>query len=311
MRNKQIDVLKGIGAILVVIGHIVTGTIKNIIYAFHMPLFFFLSGYVFNTKKKFMEFVIANVKSLLIPFYIFNIISLLFNIDYINNNSFLNILDNIFYFNSSVAWNTSLWFFIVLFNTKILFYILNKLCKESTIKTFICTIITLFLGIIIIKYDIWLPFGLKIVPISLTFMYIGYMAKKIELLEKIKFNYKNVVICIFITAIFIISSIYNERVNMSTNLYGNYILYFLNALCGIYIMLVLSKPLENSKILSIYASLSMLMFSTQRILYKLYPFDISKHVTETIILTLAIYLVYYFIKSLLKRKNKEKLVLSK
>lgn len=311
MRNKQIDVLKGIGAILVVIGHIVTGTIKNIIYAFHMPLFFFLSGYVFNTKKKFKEFVINNIKSLLIPFYIFNIISLLFNIEYIQNNSLSKILDGIFYYNSAIVWNTSLWFFIVLFNTKILFYILNKLCKESPNKIFICTLIILFLGIIIIKYDIWLPFGLKIVPISLTFMYIGYIAKKIELLDKIKFNYKSIIICVFITSIFIISSIYNKRVNMSTNLYGNYILYFLNALCGIYIMLVLSKPLENSKMLNIYASLSMIMFSTQRILYKLYPFDIHNHIIESITLTLVIYLVYYFIISLFKRKNKEKLVLLK
>lgn len=309
MRNKQIDVLKGIGAILVVIGHIVTGTIKNIIYAFHMPLFFFLSGYVFNTKKKFKEYLIQNIKTLIIPFFVFNLISLLFNIDYIQNNSLTKVLDCIFYFNSAVAWNTSLWFFIVLFNTKILFYIINKLCCDSTKKTFICTLTILFLGIAILKYNIWLPFGLTIVPISFTFMYIGYVAKKIELLEKIKFNFKNIILCIFITAIFIISSIYNERVNMSTNLYGNYILYFFNALCGIYIMLILSKPLENSKTLNIYANLSMIMFSTQRILYKLYPFDIHSYVIVSIILTLLIYLIYYFIKSLFKRKHKEKSVL--
>lgn len=300
MRNKQIDVLKGIGAILVVIGHIVTGNIKVVIYAFHMPLFFFLSGYVFSNKKKFREYFITNVKSLLIPFFIFNIISLLFNIDYIHNNSFSNILDNIFYFNSSVAWNSSLWFFVVLFFTKIIFYTLNKLCN-STKKLGIFIAVLLAIGIVIIKYNIWLPFGLKIVPFSLTFMYIGYIAKKVELLEKINLNFKSITLCIILTVIFIISSLYNERVNMSTNIYNNYFLYFFNALCGIYILLIISKPLTNSKILNIYASLSLIMFSTQRILYKLYSFDMSKHIILSILLTLTIYFIYYWIKYLFKK----------
>lgn len=48
-RIVSIDVLKGVAAYLVVLGHIVTGKeecrgIYNLIYAFHMPLFMFLAG---------------------------------------------------------------------------------------------------------------------------------------------------------------------------------------------------------------------------------------------------------------------------
>ena len=61
-RVEYIDVLKGFAIILVIIGHIADGYINanifidntsvlkntyNIIYSFHMPLFLFLSGYVF------------------------------------------------------------------------------------------------------------------------------------------------------------------------------------------------------------------------------------------------------------------------
>lgn len=63
-RNEALDVLRGIGIILVVIGHAIRGVynadlfpnetlffaIDNAIYAFHMPLFFFLSGLVFAPK---------------------------------------------------------------------------------------------------------------------------------------------------------------------------------------------------------------------------------------------------------------------
>lgn len=58
MRDETIDVLKGIGIILVVIGH--SGCpeqLINIIYMFHMPLFFIASGYLLNPQK------LINVKS--------------------------------------------------------------------------------------------------------------------------------------------------------------------------------------------------------------------------------------------------------
>ena len=45
-RVEWIDAAKGIGIILVVLGHIwLIGPGQKIINSFHMPLFFFLSGY--------------------------------------------------------------------------------------------------------------------------------------------------------------------------------------------------------------------------------------------------------------------------
>ena len=52
-RNDFIDFLKGIGIILVVIGHVSQNErINDFIYSFHMPLFFFISGFLFNYKKE-------------------------------------------------------------------------------------------------------------------------------------------------------------------------------------------------------------------------------------------------------------------
>ena len=60
MKNRisYIDIAKGIGIFLVIWGHIIlSGPAYNIIYAFHMPLFFFLSGFVFS-KNKFIFLVL-------------------------------------------------------------------------------------------------------------------------------------------------------------------------------------------------------------------------------------------------------------
>lgn len=56
VRNESIDILKGILIILVIIGHILHGSLDDnilryYIYSFHMPVFFFLSGYLLNIDK--------------------------------------------------------------------------------------------------------------------------------------------------------------------------------------------------------------------------------------------------------------------
>ncbi|MBP9989017.1 MAG: acyltransferase family protein, partial [Ruminococcus sp.] len=70
-RIDWIDMAKGYGMILVIIGHIVAdkGIAFRLISSFHMPLFFVLSGYLFSNKKTFKEFFIKKVKSLVVPYF--------------------------------------------------------------------------------------------------------------------------------------------------------------------------------------------------------------------------------------------------
>lgn len=52
MRNLNIDISKGIAIILMVIGHSSYPTeLYKIIYSFHMPLFYLLSGYFMNKNS--------------------------------------------------------------------------------------------------------------------------------------------------------------------------------------------------------------------------------------------------------------------
>ena len=50
-RLAEFDVLKGIGILLVVLGHTtISDPMKYMIYCFHMPLFVAVSGYFFHPK---------------------------------------------------------------------------------------------------------------------------------------------------------------------------------------------------------------------------------------------------------------------
>lgn len=51
-RLDHIDACKGIGILLVILGHTnVPSIVHTIIYSFHMPLFFIISGYLFSEAK--------------------------------------------------------------------------------------------------------------------------------------------------------------------------------------------------------------------------------------------------------------------
>ena len=71
-RIEYIDIAKGIGILLVVLGHndfeVISVFAQRLIYSFHMPLFFFLSGYFLNTAIPFFEFIKKRSNTLLKPF---------------------------------------------------------------------------------------------------------------------------------------------------------------------------------------------------------------------------------------------------
>lgn len=71
-RIEYIDIARGIGILLVVLAHNDFGYISpyghEVIYSFHMPLFFFLSGYFIRTDISFVEFTKKRFHSVLKPF---------------------------------------------------------------------------------------------------------------------------------------------------------------------------------------------------------------------------------------------------
>lgn len=75
-RENWIDWAKALGILLVVMGHSVYASkdVTSFIFVIHMPLFFFVSGYLFKTSRSWYEISISNVKTLLIPYIGFNII---------------------------------------------------------------------------------------------------------------------------------------------------------------------------------------------------------------------------------------------
>lgn len=71
-RLNYLDNLKGFGMIMVVMGHIslLPISVNHFIYSFHMPLFFLISGYLYNQKDiTIYNEILINFKRYIIPYF--------------------------------------------------------------------------------------------------------------------------------------------------------------------------------------------------------------------------------------------------
>ena len=85
-RIDWIDAAKGFAILLVMMGHSdPPEVVMTWLYTFHVPLFFFLSGYVFKIKngENFLSFVRRKIFTLVVPMILFSIVSILIDVIYI------------------------------------------------------------------------------------------------------------------------------------------------------------------------------------------------------------------------------------
>lgn len=95
-RDKSIDIVKAICIVLMVMCHAgISLPYSKFIYMFHMPVFFIVSGYVFNSKHSdsfdaFVMFVKRKIKRLWFPFFVSTSVFLVLNNFFIKINVYTN-----------------------------------------------------------------------------------------------------------------------------------------------------------------------------------------------------------------------------
>jgi len=134
-RVDWIDTAKGLGIILVMLGHLNINGLEDWIYSFHMPMFFFLSGYVFSAKDDPLTFLKKRCKSMLIPYFSIGFIIIIYEIimDLIEKTFVAKeIWDKIKLMLIQIrCWD--LWFLACLFCVTIIFYFIAKIIRNSVI----------------------------------------------------------------------------------------------------------------------------------------------------------------------------------
>lgn len=188
-RNISFDVLKGIGIVLVCIGHTPT-VLTTWIYGFHMPLFIFISGY-FYKHVSFKEIIKKGFKNNIKPYLIFCVISLVMLLIYlaIAHRPFTNLLDFVTPFDTTNYLLTrTIWFLPCLFLICISFSLIKRLFN-SRLSLIICLLLYV-IDCCLVYNQIHLPFFIDTAMGMIVFYAIGYEVKCSGMLDRKMFQSK-------------------------------------------------------------------------------------------------------------------------
>ncbi len=138
-RIAYLDIARGIGMILVVMGHVeyVDATVRQFISAFHMPLFFLISGILVwekqEEKRSFTELVKKKLRSIMLPYVVFSLLSFVIEGSRIALKGLdeWNIVVRQLYQSLCLQGVSTLWFLSALFMSELLFIGIRKKTKNS------------------------------------------------------------------------------------------------------------------------------------------------------------------------------------
>jgi fucose 4-O-acetylase-like acetyltransferase len=262
-RIEYLDIAKGIGILLVVLGHndfeVISLFLQRLIYSFHMPLFFLLSGYFLNTAVPFGDFVKKRFHALLKPFF-FTIFLIYFtSISFEKmgfNTAITRIVKSLYGSGAYLDW-VQLWFLPHLFAVSIYAYLFITLAGKLRNRWVTWGILLATLAIAIPFLNVFYPFPLSILgkdyelqglPFSLDlvlatgfFFILGHELRQVTT-EK---TFDNWLILVATGGIVLLLNIlFPYEIDFNIRLYESFLVNTTEAILGILFILALARQLE-------------------------------------------------------------------
>ena len=79
-RNKSIDIARGIAIISIMLGHLGNSQINRVVFTYHVPLFFLITGYFLKCKGDLFSFIKKKADALLKPYCITCMLLIVFSV---------------------------------------------------------------------------------------------------------------------------------------------------------------------------------------------------------------------------------------
>lgn len=261
--SKFWDILKGIGIVLVVFGHFCRPLISYI-YAFHLPLFFFISGYMYNEEKygdnPYLN-VAARMKSSWMK-YVFLFWILIWMHNFFLENNMLWIYGDVYSFSDIImkmtealfgmgkeSFGITLWYvpaaviatcilgFIVTFSRKV-----EKICKNTFFKYIVQGAIIIacaLAGYHLLENEVEVQASVQVSLTVMPFLWAGYLIRTFKNDFK---KYLNVIVAVICAiAIFVVSREYRLDLAMMRV----YPMMHLFAFLGIYLSMYVAKVIQK------------------------------------------------------------------
>ena len=268
-RIDYIDVAKGIGILLVVLGHnyfyLVSPFFYKLIYAFHMPLFFFTAGMFFRPGQSFMDLLRRRAGTLLLPYLVTILMIFIMTITYTKTNvnvAGIHLLKALYTNGYYLEW-APLWFLPHLFLLNLYAYGFYWVVDRSRLPWMKWALMTVLLlaGVSTIskfwpftpavfgrEFSVYgLPFSLDLALVSGTFFLLGCELNKFPLE---KFISRPILTIGSGLALLAMVTFLPQESNFNQRVFSSAPVNTLEALLGIFFILGLSKQAERLPALS-------------------------------------------------------------
>lgn len=292
-----IDTAKGIGILSVLIGHIFPRQNVDFIYLFHMPLFFFISGFLLSPQPT-TSFLTKKTKALIIPYISFVLIIIFLNTVLSAILGDFTIFDVAKSLIKSVYGGALLkgdlgayWFITVLFISIITMnWMLNYFNARKIVIISIAMYAASFLNQHYIS-SIDFPLGVNICLQAIPLMYIGYLSRHNQKLFKILSAAGMVFLLLYV-----LLHPESMRVDFKASQYGIPVINTLLSITLIYITFLLSNALRGIGLLKFIGSASLtIMFTHQWIHFHLIALgfeNLYAILFITLVLSIACHLLF-------------------
>ena len=288
---EWIDVAKGLGIILVIAGHTFCLGISSPLYTFHMPLFFLLSGVVFNENKyKSPKYLLKmKAKQILKPWTIMAMISLMVCLcipEWRHNLSLKTMLIELYTANTNNIQNSSLWYLLCLYMMFVLYIGLSKL---KGFKYRLIIIIILAVSVLFFKNPItWisnkylhlpdnrLPFKIDTAVVAVVFFIVGLWYQ--GFIKKIASKTISWIVLFTLATLVYAAGKLNGWTNLNSLDFGNNpLLFYPIAFSGIWAVIFCSNKIISVRnliniadTLKFYGKNSLVIFGFQSLFIRLY-----------------------------------------
>ncbi len=262
MRVTWVDNAKALGIIAIVAGHApgLNELLRNFLYSFHVPLFFFLSGYLLKPKHLdvvFPAYAQRNVVRLIVPYVFFWGLSLLLWLAFqaVGGKRFWEQPDMLWNAFTGLLVGTSeslldvngvLWFYTSLFTTVLLFYWVAR--NRSDRWVFGVLAVSAVLASLMPLLGTRLPWNLDLVFLAMSYYGLGFLARNGQWMERVSSTQGVALLALISGGVTFAVSLLNKKVDMSWQFFGDsFALYLLGALSGILFVVSLGRLLPASR----------------------------------------------------------------
>ena len=254
-RVQYIDIARGIAILCIILGHQGISEVNHVVFTFHVPIFFLVTGYFSNTKLSIGEFVKNKIRALLVPYVCTCILTIVFAaaLAWMQGGDVVYTIKEwvwaAFYGAGDTYYEPfyikkigALWFLWAMFWGSIFMRI--SLQMKKTIR--LIFILSLFVaGYWTSHHMFWFPLSVQAGCCATLFIYIGYLAKQSKhIYQQLPVEVKtlSIIAAIVLFGDFVLNfkSFWLVHCDM-----GRGMIDIIGSLCACYLLLLLSREIEK------------------------------------------------------------------